>query len=177
MHAFLFSRWTHYGALVLGILLTFLWGRAGWNSAERWETVAGIEKNARETLEAAYRTASDTARANALAAKTAQEQRDERNRENHDHAYRESLTDARRRTDAYARAHRVSGQATTDLGSSGGPDLPRPAFGAQEPDGAGDATVMVAISRADLDICTENSTRLQNAHDWHEAGTAESPAR
>lgn len=171
------SRFAHYALFSLALLFVWLWGRTGWQRAEDWQTAAMAWKQAHHAQEAAYRAAQDAAKAKAMRLKLEQEQRDERNRRNHDEALQQAAADDRRRTDAYAARNRLSGQAASDLGPSGGADLPRPAFGAEEPVGAG-SDAFVAISRADLDICAVNSRRLQNAHDWYVSGsTTPTPER
>jgi hypothetical protein len=161
-------------SIALTLLCGILWARGNaWeNAAERWKETAGQWKGAYDAQEAAYRAAQDAAKAKALRLKLEQEQRDERNREKHNEALDHALADDRRRTDAYAQRNRVQRQAASDLGPAGGTDLPRPSFGAAVDNGSGDDAV-VAIPERDLMICTLNSRRLQNAHDWDAAGKTE----
>lgn len=161
-------------SIALALMCGLFWmrGNAWEHAAGRWKETAGQWKGAYEAQEAAYRAAQDAAKAKALRLKLEQEERDERNRKDHDNALQNTLADDRRRTDDYARAHRVPRQAPSDLGPAGGTDLPQPAFGAAQPDGAGGDAELVAISADDLRICTVNSRRLQNAHDWDAAGKA-----
>jgi hypothetical protein len=119
-----------------------------------------------------FRLAMATAKATALANKLAADRRNEDRRKESDHALDQALPEYRRRTDDYARAHSVrgkSGPASVDRSDNGGRDLPSPAFGAEELDGAGRETGLVAIPRADLDICTANTLRLENAVEWAKA--------
>lgn len=116
------------------------------------------------------RTAMARVKAKALADKLAADTRNEERRKDADHALRQDALDAHRRTDAYALAHRVPGLAGKPAAVGGGDDgerdLPGAALGAPVPDGAGAETELVTITRTDLDICTINTVRLVNGHDW-----------
>lgn len=119
--------------------------------------------------------AQEAARALAEAAKQERERRDRDNKRKHDDALPGQLADARRRADAYFDRHRMhldQGPASV-AGSAERPDLPSPAFGAEEPDRSGGPADLVAITRADADRCTVNSVRLMDAQEWAvEAGLA-----
>jgi len=111
--------------------------------------------------------AQQAARAAALAAKAEQERRDAENKRKHDDALPGQLADARRRADAYFDRNRLRGEGPPTAGSGAQrPDLPSPAFGPQEPDGPGAADELVAITRSDLNTCTANTARLQDARQW-----------
>lgn len=117
-------------------------------------------------------------KAKALADKLAADRRNEDRRRNNDHAYDAATIDSRRRTDDYARNHIVRGKSDpppANRGDNWRRDLPRPTFGPQSATGSS-ADALVAISRTDLDICTENSERIKAGADWAAAGTIEALA-
>lgn len=119
--------------------------------------------------------AQEAARLAALAAKEAQERRDEENRRKHDEALPTRLAEARRRADAYFDAHRLRGSESPAPAAGGvsASDLPSPAFGPQEPDGGGGDADMAAITHADFERCTVNSERLRDGVEWvRDAGLA-----
>jgi hypothetical protein len=107
-------------------------------------------------------------KAKALADKMAADERNEQRRRNADHAYDAAITESRRRTDDYARDHIVRGKSDPPSANRGNyrvGDLPEPTFGSSGAEDAGD-DALVAITRADLDICTVNSERLKAAVEW-----------
>jgi hypothetical protein len=113
---------------------------------------------------AAYIAAQKQAEAKAIAAKLAQEAKDEQRRKDADNALKQDMADDRRRADDYANAHRLRREAPRSAPSV--PDLPSPAETASIDHRPSDVAELVGITRADLEICTVNSRRLLNAHDW-----------
>lgn len=101
--------------------------------------------------------ATDAARAN----KTRVEARQETAREESDVRLETIRADYRARTDAYARRMRATQAAGRDAGGGNMPVTPDPA---PSDNGPGDATIMV--TRTDLEICTDNTARVEAAHDW-----------
>lgn len=113
------------------------------------------------------RAAQAQAKAEALAAKEAADRRNRERKDQSDDNLKAVLSDSRRRADNYARAHRVPRKRSPEIGDRRiEADMPRPAFGPGEPQGAGGEADMVAISRADFDTCTVNTERLENAVKW-----------
>lgn len=111
---------------------------------------------------AAYIAAQREAEAKAIAAKLAQEAKDEQRRKDADNALKQDLADDRRRADVYAGRMRCQAPRSAPSGAnlSSAPEAP------QVVAGPGVTTELVGITRDDFDICTINSRRLQNAHDW-----------
>lgn len=119
--------------------------------------------NARLTAEkAAYIAAQREAEAKAIAAKLAQEAKDEQRRKTADEHLKQDLADDRRRTDDYARRMRYQAPRSAPSGT----DLPSGTEAPQVADRSSDVAELVGITRTDLEICTVNSRRLLNAHDW-----------
>lgn len=113
------------------------------------------------------RKAQAEAHAKALESKVTREQQDRENKERADENLKATVPSARRLADRYARVNRVRKPASAAPRSDDShADMPSPAFGAGEFEGAGGEADMVAISRADLYICTMNTERLANAVDW-----------
>lgn len=97
-----------------------------------------------------------------LTAKAEAEQRYKDKADEADRNYHALDSDYRTRLAAYLGTHRMQ---------SGTPDQ-RPASGSAEgnstqgSNGPGAASVMVAVSQSDLEICTTNTQRLKVVHDW-----------
>ncbi len=81
-----------------------------------------------------------------------------------DREYDQALASARAAAADYVR--RMRSQAA--LRAAGRTDLPGHPAGPEVDNGHG-ADAFVPVTLDDLDICAENSVRLQNAHDWAEA--------
>lgn len=111
---------------------------------------------------AAYIAAQREAEAKAIAAKLAQEAKDEQRRKTADEHLKQDLADDRRRTDDYARRMRYQAPRSAPSGT----DLPSGTEAPQVADRSSDVAELVGITRTDLEICTVNSRRLLNAHDW-----------
>jgi len=111
---------------------------------------------------AAYTAAQQEAEAKAIAAKQAQEAKDEQRRKDADNALKQDLADDSRRADVYAGRMRCQAPRSAPSGAnlSSAPEAP------QVVAGPGAVAELVGITRTDLDICTVNSRRLLNAHDW-----------
>lgn len=118
---------------------------------------------ARETV-TAFKTAQEAATKWALAEKREKEASQKAAKDTADDKLttaRESGHDA---TADYARRNRCV-RAEVDTSSRRSADLPGTPAAAEVPDRAGD-DALVAVSPADLNICTDNSLRLKNAVDW-----------
>jgi len=81
-----------------------------------------------------------------------------------DHVYQAKLTDADRRARAYIGANRVRGQAAA--GNVSGAIASAQGSGAQGADRSSAAPGMVAVTAADIGVCTDNTTRLEAAREW-----------
>lgn len=107
--------------------------------------------------------ASEQARKDQIAANLATEARYRAKAEKTDVEYRETLQGALRAADRYAAANRVPAHCArspgTALAPAEGDDPPRD-------NGPGETAELVAITREDFDALTENTIRLQAAHDW-----------
>jgi hypothetical protein len=81
-----------------------------------------------------------------------------------DHVYQAKLTDAGRRASTYIGANRVRLQTAQSAA--------RPALasaessGAQSADRSSSEADMVAVTAADIGVCTDNTTRLEAAREW-----------
>lgn len=118
-------------------------------------------------------------RRDALAAKRAAEDRNERNRKDKNDDFRDKAIDVRRRGADYIRTHGVHGPAKNpapDRGDHRSNDLPQPTFGAGVADGSGAQADMVAVSVGDFEICGINTARLENAQEWYAETLAPRPA-
>ncbi|HJP67271.1 MAG TPA: hypothetical protein VJ846_00090, partial [Sphingomicrobium sp.] len=73
-----------------------------------------------------------------------------------------AYADGRSAAQRYIDTHRV--RACPASGSGGGATAPAKGDSAQGADRSGDSAVVVAED--DVNICTQNSLRLQVAHDW-----------
>lgn len=114
----------------------------------------------------AYKAAQAEAAAKAIAAREADERRTTDLAERTDHAKDRLLADARARAADFARRNRLlqaAGGASCRPAAPGQDDAP------QDPDRPGDAAEMVIVPRNDFDTLTENSIRLEAAHDWAKA--------
>lgn len=103
-----------------------------------------------------------------LAAKMAREKREELEREYRekaertDYEYQAKLAHARARSDAYARRMRIAaaGRASSGAGAASEGNA------TEGFDGPSETSFMVAVSRDDFDILTENTVRLVCAREW-----------
>lgn len=154
-----FARRNPWQAAVIALLLALAWTWHGKSKAieQRDAWIVAFDKQ-----KAAYIAAQKAAEAKAIAAKLAQEAKDEQRRKDADNALKQDMLDDRRRTDAYASRMRYKAPRSAPSGT----DLPSTPEATSISDGPGDFAELVGITRTDLDLCTVNSRRLQNAHDW-----------
>ncbi len=110
---------------------------------------------------------SEQTRANAEHAARAIEAANLRLKQEIDHAHDINMAGAVRAADAYARSHSVRPAAPRgdQLHAVAG-DLPGPGPAPGGPDAAREDAVVV--SRDDFDVCTENSVKVNTAHEWIE---------
>lgn len=146
-------------ASIIALLLALAWTWHGKSKAieqrDAWHLAFDKQK-------AAYIAAQREAEAKAIAAKLAQEAKDEQRRKDADNALKQALADDRRRTDDYARRMRYQAPRSAPSGT----DLPSTAKTPEVDHRSSGVAELVGITRADLEICTVNSRRLLNAHDW-----------
>lgn len=83
-----------------------------------------------------------------------------------DDAYQSKLADADARTRAYIASHRLDGLRADSAGAAGQPPASTPGGSSQGGNGSGAAPELVAVTAADIEICTVNTQRLQAVHDW-----------
>lgn len=146
-------------AAIVALLLALAWTWHGKSKAIEQRDVARAEVVSQRYK---FEQAQQEAEAKAIAAKLAQEAKDEQRRKDADNALKQDLADDRRRADVYAGRMRCQAPRSAPSGAnlSSAPEAP------QVVAGPGVTTELVGITRDDFDICTINSRRLQNAHDW-----------
>lgn len=146
--------------LAMGLALLL----AGWGVRHEYRR-AEAAKEALATEKVAYTTAQAAAHAYAAANKANIEAANARHTERIDRENDAALSTNRARTDRYADAHRVV-RCKTAESLAGFADLSAPGGAAESADRPGGDADMVAISRRDMGICTDNTTRLISGHDW-----------
>lgn len=160
--------------LALGIaLVAVLWGRG-----ERYRADAIEARGALVAQVSEYRATYREAYRRAMMAALVEDARTQRAKEKADASYHARLEGDAMRAAAYAAANRcVRAEGRADPGAAGGADLPGTGAASRQPQGAGDLAELVGITRADLDVCTVNSRRLENAVGWGADYTAGSENR
>jgi len=154
---FLLTRWRFGIGLAAALALAGLIG-----ALAHYRHAYHAEQALRAADRASYVNAQAQAAAIAQEALRAAESRYRRNADNADKIYAASVSDARSRAAAYIDRMRIktaAGSASPALASAEGGS----AGSADRPSGAPD---LVAVTAADVEICTTNTTRLQAAHDW-----------
>lgn len=153
-------------AAIIALMCLSGWLWRGWNAQEAKTAIQHTgwvnEIRLRNDDRKAYQDAQREAEAKAIAAKLAQEAKDEQRRKTADEHLKQDLADDRRRTDDYARRMRYQAPRSAPSGT----DLPSGTEAPQVADRSSDVAELVGITRTDLEICTVNSRRLLNAHDW-----------
>ena len=153
----LLTRWRFGLSLAAALALAGLIG-----ALAHYRHAYHAEKALRAADRAAYVNAQAQAAMIAQEALRAAESRYRRNADNADKIYAASVSDARIRAAAYIdrmRIKAIAGSASAaPAGTQGGS-----AGSADRPGGEAD---LVAVTAADVEICTTNTTRLQAAHDW-----------
>jgi len=81
-----------------------------------------------------------------------------------EHEYVVKIADARSLADRYIAAHRLRIQAAA--GNASGAIASAQGSGAQGADRSSAAPGMVAVTAADIGVCTDNTTRLEAAREW-----------
>lgn len=117
-----------------------------------------------ETTKVAYRTAQASAEAYAKANKARVETANLKRKERSDEALFTARTADRARTDQFIAANRVRCQAAE--GPRGNADLPPTPTAAEVDHRPSGVAELAAVAPKDLHICTVNSRRVQNAHEW-----------
>ncbi|NBW44232.1 MAG: hypothetical protein EBR45_01490 [Betaproteobacteria bacterium] len=159
MIGLLLTRWRT--GLSIAAALAFL-GLA--LAANHYRHAYHAEKALRRADRAAYAAAQSEATVIAKRALDAAEARYRSKANEADKSYLAQLADARSAADRYIAAHRVRWQAFARDASAAvaAPDGGR----AGSPDGPGAAANMVAVIPADIQVCTENTLRLEAARAW-----------
>lgn len=138
--------------ITIGLLVTTLAASAGWY-------VTGLRldscKSGRLADRAAYHQAQAEATALAIAAKAAEEKRNEERRQKADEDYR-ALS---------AKYHDALGLYKAAVRKASNPDLPREAPAPESPNGPGEGA-LVLVPAGDLDTCADNTARLEVARQW-----------
>lgn len=155
------------GLVALSFIALGVYARHEHNRAEGWHEAHIAQKAATDA-------AQHSARAWALSAKAQQEAKDARRKEIADESYSHSLASDRARADAYAAANRVRCPAKVNSGGSGRADLPEAGALAPLDNRSGGTSIvddtLIAVGRHDYNLCTANSRRIFNAHDWGLSG-------
>ena len=152
------ARWK-WGLSIAGALAVFGLIAASWHYRHAYHA----EKALRAADRALYIQMQYTAQSKAVAALQAAEARYRSKANEADQAFQSKLADARRSADQYVLTHRVRGTFASSTGRA-----PSAAEGdrAGSPDRAGTAPDMVAVTPGDIQVCTDNTLRLEAAHDW-----------
>lgn len=158
MIGLLLTRW-RFG-LTLAAALAFL-GLA--LAANHYRHAYHAEKALRKADRAAYVAAQSEATLIAKRALDAAEARYRSKADEADKSYRASLADARAAADRYIAGHRVHG---TFAGPASGTVTASESRGPGSADSADQATVMVAVTADDIQVCTDNTLRLEAAREW-----------
>jgi len=154
---FLLTRWRFGIGLAAALALAGLIG-----ALAHYRHAYHAEQALRTADRASYVNAQAQAAAIAQEALRAAESRYRRNADNADKIYAASVSDARIRAAAYIdrmRIKTIAGSASPAPASAEGGG----SSSANRPSGEAD---LVAVTAADVEICTTNTTRLQAAHDW-----------
>jgi len=158
---------------VIGLLLTrWKWGLGLFGAlaflglalaANHYRHAYHAEKALRKAQEAQYVAAQAIATQKAQAALVAVETAYRSKADEADKAFQSKLADARRSADAYVSLHRVRGAFA---GPSSGTVASAESRGAGSADSASAATDMVAVTPGDIQVCTDNTLRLEAAQQW-----------
>jgi hypothetical protein len=141
-----------------------LFGGWEWRGKHAAEARLGACESGRKADRLSYTQAQQEALRRALAAKAAQEAHYKELANETDRKAAVAAVDANARAAEYVRAHRVRDKAAP--GSSSGPAASPNGGGAQGADGPGGEAELVTVTPADVQVCTDNTTRLQAARDW-----------
>ena len=159
-----------WGKIALAWIAKLPWyvlALAGCAAAILWQHHAEVRKDARIAALSAtldqVKVAQAQAQKAAQAAHDAQEAAYRAKAQDADNAYQTQLAAAQSATDRYIAAHRVRSDVA---GPTGGTVASAAGDSAPRVDGPGIAADMVAVSAADVGVCTVNTQRLQAARDW-----------
>lgn len=144
------SRWLHYGLLALAVGLLWLRGNHYERDRDAWKSAFSAQKQA-------YVAAQAAAEAKAIAARLNHETENRQIAKRMDDALQTARASARAAVDRYAAAHRLRPEAAGS--ATCGPAAPSVPHPAPLDDGPGNASEMVAISRADLDHLADAALR------------------
>lgn len=142
--------------LAIALALALAWGYWGHHKAGKLAKVLA-------STEQAYRNAQADAAKAQIAANLAAEARYKALSEKTDYGYQKALEGALSRSERFIAANRVRACPT---GPASRPDPTAQGDGAQGADGGSEPAILVAVKPEDVNICTENTTRLQSARDW-----------
>lgn len=147
-----FARYPWQTACVALLCLSaFLW----W----RWDVAADDRDTARAQTAEIIK-ASEEAERLAIADREAREKRSKENADATDKEHKSALADATSAASRYISLHKV-GKCSASQTTPASQD-----HGAEGSIGSSSEAVMVAVSEADIHICTENTTRLDAVRDW-----------
>jgi len=152
------ARW-RVGLSIAGALAVFGLIVASWHYRHAYHA----EKALRAADRALYIQMQYTAQSKAVAALQAAEARYRSKANEADQAFQSKLADARRSADQYVLTHRVRAYAQ---GPTSGTVASAEGRGPASPDIASAAPDMVAVTPGDIQVCTDNTLRLEAAHDW-----------
>lgn len=133
-------------------------------AAWHYHALYGAEKALRASDKSAYVAAQEIARQKAEQAKAAIEADYQAKADQKDKEYANEMDSARAAADRYVVSHRMQPQATQ--GSAGSTVAASKGVSPEGAVGPGAQADMVAVTPDDVQICTENTMRLQSAHDW-----------
>lgn len=143
---------------ILVILALAVFAGFQWVEARHWHKQYSGQIAGRAADRAEWKRQYEEAVAKATAAKTETEAAQEAARKDADDALETARAGSSRQLADYVRLHRPSGAR-----AACNTDLPRPAGSAKVDNGTGGQAV---VDEANLAICTANTDRLVNAHDW-----------
>lgn len=133
-------------------------------AAWHYHALYGAEKALRASDKSAYIAAQEIARQKAEQAKAAVEADYQAKAEQKDKEFANEMVSARAAADRYIASHGVQPKAAK--GFAGSAVATGKGVGPEGAVGPGAQADMVAVTPDDVQICTENTVRLQSAHDW-----------
>ena len=153
-------RYPREAAIVLLLVASaWLWWGKG-NANDRADACAA----GRAAERASYVAAGKEAERLARAAKAAQEAKYTQLAKDADHGYETALVDARAATADYIARNRVRAQAAGD--SRGATVAAAQGGGAESGERPSEATELVAVQANDVNVCTDNTLRLEAVREW-----------
>jgi type II secretory pathway pseudopilin PulG len=142
--------------LIAALVASLAWGWLGHHNAAKYKRVLA-------STEQAYRNAQSDAKTAQIAANLAAEARYRSKADETDSDYRKALDGANSRSERFI----ASGGVRRPVACGTGSALAAAESGsAQGVDGGSEPAILVAVKPEDVDICTENTMRLQSAREW-----------